>query len=120
MLKVQEDIKQHLKERDWLKSKPAHLAKSISIEAAELLEVFQWEDISLSQLRNNPEKFQELKDELADVCIYTIEMSIILGLDIETVIYEKLQKVQKKYPVELVKGNNKNYFKIKKEYRKNA
>lgn len=120
MNKVQQDIKEYLKERNWHKLKPVDLAKSISIEAAELLEIFQWKDISLNEFKKDEEKLQSLKDEIADICIYAIEMSIILNEDIEEVILNKLEKVKKKYPVLKIKGRNRdNYLKIKKEYRKN-
>ncbi len=121
MIKAQTEIRTYLKERNWDKLKPVDLAKSISIESAELLEIFQWKDLSIKELKANPEKLQALKDEIADICIYAIEMGIILNEDIEEIILQKLEKVKKKYPVELIKGrNNENYFKIKKEYRKNA
>ena len=69
---------------------PQALAKSIIIEAAELLENYQWEDA-------NPD-MENVKEELADVLIYTLAMIDDLGLDPEKIILEKLEKNKIKYP----------------------
>lgn len=88
-------------ERDWKKfHTPENLAKSISIEAAELLECFQWDenyDISA------------LQDELADILIYSFNLAHNLNIDIEEIIQNKLKKNSEKYPVEKSKGNSKKY-----------
>ncbi len=78
-------------DRDWhLSDDPEKLAKSIVIEAAELLENFQWGEVSYDQ--------ENVKEELADVLIYAIAMAHDLGLDIQTIIEEKLKKNELKYP----------------------
>lgn len=88
-------------ERDWKQfHTPANLAKSISIEAAELLECFQWND--------NFEKNLVI-DELADVANYCLLMADALGIDLEEAILNKIEKNKEKYPVELSKGNSKKY-----------
>lgn len=69
---------------------PSALAKSIIIEAAELLENYQWED-SCPNMEN-------VKEELADVLIYALAMACDLGFDPEAIIYEKLEKNKIKYP----------------------
>ena len=69
---------------------PQALAKSIIIEAAELLENYQWED-------SQPD-MENVKEELADVIIYSLAMVSDLGFDPETIIREKLKKNNKKYP----------------------
>lgn len=79
-------------ERGWEKNdKPENLAKSIIIEAAELLENYQW----------GPDHadMENVKEELADVLIYSIAMVHDLGFDIEKIIDEKLKKNEEKYPV---------------------
>lgn len=77
--------------RNWNNSdNPSNLAKSIIIEAAELLENFQWTD--------EPSDFQNVKEELADILIYSIAMVYDLGLDLEEIILEKLEKNAIKYP----------------------
>ena len=114
----------YLKERDWDQLRPSDMAKSIMIEGAELLELFQWENLPLKDVRSDPEKLARVKEELADVLIYGLEMSILLGLDTEKIIRQKLAAAAKKYPVSLVKnregrepGTEKGYWQLKKKYR---
>ena len=83
-------------ERDWDKfHTPENLAKSISIEAAELLELYQWGQAPA------PER---VKEELADVLTYCIHLASRLNLDIDEIILSKLEKTRTKYPVELNQG----------------
>ena len=92
------------KERNWKKfHTPENLAKSISIEAAELLEHFQWQ-----------KKYDEgeVADELADVLIYCMYMADALDLDINEIILNKMKKNAIKYPVEKSKGNAKKYTEL--------
>jgi NTP pyrophosphatase (non-canonical NTP hydrolase) len=92
-------------ERDWKQfHTPENLAKSINIEAAELLECFQW----------STDKFdkEEAKEELADVIIYCLLMSDALEADMEEIVEDKLEKNDKKYPVEKAKGNSKKADKL--------
>lgn len=85
------------KERDWKKfHTPENLAKSISIEAAELLEHFQWE---------KEYNVTEVGEELADVLIYCMYMADALDLDIKEIISDKMKKNAKKYPIEKSRGN---------------
>lgn len=86
------------------------LAISISLEASELLELFQWknsEEVVESSLN-------EIKEELADVLIYSLMMADNLNLDVEDIIKEKIEINTKKYPIELSKGNNKKYTELEK------
>ena len=94
--------------RDWRKfHNPKDLAISISLEAAELLEVFQWsgEDVEV----DSEKKINKVKEELADVMIYSILMSDTLGLDISEIINNKLEENNKKYPVEKAYGKADKY-----------
>lgn len=85
------DLKKFQKQRDWEKfHTPENLAKSISIEAAELLEHFQWQKEYDSS---------EVADELADVLIYCIYMADAMDFDIREIIYDKMKKNAVKYPV---------------------
>lgn len=119
MQELREKIKKYIEERGWtILQKPGAIAKSISIESAELLEVFQWEDLSINAIKSNEKVLQNLKEELADVFIYATEMAISLDLDIEKIMQEKLEKQAKKYPADLVRGNNDEYLKIKEAYRR--
>ena len=93
MHEIIQKIKLYIKERGWSVLKnPGSIAKSISIESAELLEIFQWEDLSLKKLKSDEKSLQKIKEELADVFIYATEMSISLDLDIEKIMLEKLEK----------------------------
>ena len=88
-------------ERDWKKfHTPENLAKSISIEAAELLEHFQW---------GKEYDISEVSEELADVLIYSLYMAYALELDVEEIILDKMDKNALKYPVDKAKGNAKKY-----------
>ncbi len=119
MKKIQREINEYLKERNWHNGNPTDYAKSISIEANELLELFQWGHFTVEDIQKDKVKFADIQSELADVLIYCVDMLNTLGLDGETVIREKMKHNMKKYPVSKVKGHNKEYFKIKAEYRKN-
>lgn len=83
-------------ERDWDQfHSPENLAKSISIEAAELLELFQW--------GQTPDQTR-VEEELADVLTYCFQMATRLGVDIDEIVLSKLEKTRAKYPVDLSKG----------------
>lgn len=92
-------------DRDWNQfHTPNNLAKSISIEAGELLECFQWS--------NENYNIEEVKEELADVFNYCIQMSQVLGIDIIDVVNAKMDKNEAKYPVEKAKGVSTKYNKL--------
>ena len=104
MEKVQKEIEKFNEERDWDQfHSPENLAKSIAIEAGELLECFQWD--------NNYDK-QEVCDELADVFSYCFQMASKLGVNPEEIILNKLEKTRRKYPVEKAKGVSTKYNKL--------
>ena len=95
-------IRQFTKERDWNQfHSPANLAKSIMIEAGELLECFQWSEKDYD--------IEHVKEELADVLIYCYDMLDNLGLDINEIVNHKIDKNDAKYPVEKARGNAKKY-----------
>lgn len=96
-------------ERDWTQfHNPKDLAISISLEAAELLEVFQWsgQDVVVKA------KDEIIKEEIADVIIYCIYLADTLGLNLADVISSKLDKNAKKYPVEKARGNARKYTEL--------
>ena len=94
------------KDRDWDKfHTPANLAKSISIEANELLECFQWDDSNYN--------VENVKEELADVMNYCFQMSLILGVNPLEIINQKMDKTEIKYPIEKCKGVSTKYDKLK-------
>lgn len=101
MEKAIERIRRFNQERDWEQfHTPENLAKSIMIEAGELLECFQWS----SEFNR-----QSVKEELADVMTYCIDLADALHVDLEEIILEKMDKNEMKYPVEKAKGNSKKY-----------
>lgn len=92
-------------ERDWRQfHNEKDLAISISLEASELLELFQWKTAE-----EGTENLLALKDELADVLIYSFMLADNLNLDIEQVVKEKLIKNQQKYPISKSKGSKMKY-----------
>lgn len=98
------ELKKFNKERDWEKfHSPENLAKSISIEAGELLECFQWD---------NKYNKDIVCDELADVMTYCVQLSIQLNVDPIEIIKNKLEKTKKKYPIEKSKGKSVKYNKL--------
>ncbi len=92
------------KDRDWDQfHTPVNLAKSISIEANELLECYQWNDNA---------DVADVKEELADVMNYCLQMSMVLGVDPIEIMNKKMDKTEKKYPVEKAKGKSTKYNKL--------
>lgn len=125
MKKYEKHIRQYLEDRNWHNLRPADIAKSISIESAELLELFQWTNQSLDEVKKDKEKMEQIKKELADVLTYCFDMSVLLGFDTGKILLDKLEKVKLKYPAHLFKdrenevdaGSEEIYWKIKKEHR---
>lgn len=96
-------------DRDWKQFHTGeNLAKSIIIEAGELLEVFQWS--------NKEKSINKIKEELADVYMYAMLMSEAYGLDADQIINEKMDRNEEKYPADMVRGSSKKY----NEYKINA
>ena len=104
MKKAIQEIRKFNKEREWeVFHRPENLAKSISIEAGEVLECFQW---------NNDYNKQNVCEELADVINYCILMADALDVDLEEIVLSKLEKNKEKYPVDKAKGNSKKYTEL--------
>lgn len=88
-------------ERDWKQfHTPEKLAISINLEAAELLENFQW---------NNDYDLENVSDELADVLLYCLLMADCVGIDLKEATLKKIEKNREKYPVDKAKGTSKKY-----------
>ena len=95
-------IRKFTVDRDWDQfHAPANLAKSIVIEAAELLECFQWADDEYD--------LQHVKEELADVIVYSQNLLDKLGLDVDEIVNMKMTMNEAKYPVEKAKGSAAKY-----------
>lgn len=101
--------------RDWDQfHTPKELAANLSVEAAELLEVFIWKkDAEITQLLATDKVFRErLTEELGDVLLTTVLFARQAKIDLATAFYEKLKKTEKKYPIESAKGKNKKYTEL--------
>ncbi len=98
-------------ERDWKKfHNPKDMAMSISIESNELLELFLWKnEKQVSEALENQAKFQDVKDEIADIVVYCIDLCDVLGVDLSQAVEEKIKKNEAKYPVDKAKGNSTKY-----------
>ena len=100
-----ERLRKFSEDRDWDQfHSPANLAKSLVIEAAELLECFQWteEDYDL----------QHVKEELADVIVYSQNLLYKLGLEADEIVNMKMNQNEAKYPVEKAKGSSAKYNRL--------
>ncbi len=94
-------IKKFNKDRNWEQfHTPSNLSKSISIEAAELLECFQWSDEG---------NIENIKEELADVLIYCLQLSNVLDLNVYDIIENKIKRNAEKYPIDKSYNSSKKY-----------
>ena len=97
-------IRKFCTDRDWEQfHTPSNIAKSIAIEAAELLECYQWSDDA---------DIEHVKEELADVIVYCQNMLDILHLDVDEIVNAKMTKNEAKYPVEKARGSNAKYTEL--------
>src|SRR5258708_6936690 len=117
LINIKKNIKKFIKLRDWEQfHSPNNLSMSIAIEAAELMEHFQWANSaeeSKAVLKDKAKK-EEIEDEIADIAIYLIDFGNLYNIDLEKAIQEKLKKNIKKYPVSLSKGKIDKYTKYQK------
>ena len=103
-MNLKNELREFNKAMDWDQfHTPENLAKSISIEAAELLECFQW---------NNDYKIEDVCEELADIYSYAVMMADVLDVDLEEISLKKLEKTKAKYPVDKFKGISTKYNKL--------
>ena len=108
-----ERIRKFRDDRDWKQfHDPKNLAVSISIEAAELLELFQWKTGDEAS-RFATENKERVSEEIADVAIYLVELADITGIDLAKAIEAKLEKNAKKYPVDKARGVSTKYTDLK-------
>jgi len=101
-----DNVREFLREREWEKyHNPKDLAESICIEAAELLQIFQWITPQESeQFKNDPSKVQRTKEEVADIAIYCLSIANTLNIDLTKAILNKIEQNKKKYPPDIYKG----------------
>lgn len=127
MKDMEDNVRIFLAERGWDDLRPSDVAKSIVIESAELLELFQWASLTIGEVKADQKKMEKLKRELADVMIYCFQMAVLLGLDTRKIMEEKLALSAEKYPAKAMlelkakakdPGTEEAYLKIKEEYRR--
>src|SRR6478672_9921493 len=99
-------VRRFVEERDWRQfHSPKNLSMSLAIEAAELMEHFQWIDAAQSRrVGDDPVKLAEVRDEIADVMCYLLALANELQLDLSSAVRDKMVKNAAKYPVELSRG----------------
>ena len=109
MIALRDTLRKFVAERDWDKfHSPKNLAMALSVEAAELLEHFQW--LSEEQSRKlTPEKLAEVRDEMADVLVYLVRLADKLDVDLLDAAAKKIEKNALKYPAGKVRGSMKKY-----------
>ena len=106
---IQKQLSDFADERDWNQfHNPKNLAMALSVEASELVEIFQWLNVEES---NSPDQKQteEINSEVADIAMYLLRFCSVLGIDLEKAIESKLESNAEKYPVNLSKGNAQKY-----------
>ena len=112
---MQERIAKLAADREWQKfHTPKNLVMALGGEAGELLELFQWlSENEAKNIMNDANKKEQTQDELADIFTYLIRLCDILDVDLEAAFWKKIEKTEKKYPIELAKGNAKKYTDLK-------
>jgi NTP pyrophosphatase (non-canonical NTP hydrolase) len=99
-------VRRFVDERQWRQfHSPKNLSMSLAIEAAELMEHFQWSDIGQSRAAaDDPQKLAAITEELADVLCYALAMANELGIDLATAVRDKMLKNAAKYPADQYRG----------------
>ncbi|PIP94945.1 MAG: nucleotide pyrophosphohydrolase [Bdellovibrio sp. CG12_big_fil_rev_8_21_14_0_65_39_13] len=108
---LQKKIQQFATDRDWQQfHTPKNIAMALTVEAAELLELFQWLTPEESLSMQNDAKWKErVGEEMSDVLLYLFRMADHLNINLPEAIESKMEKNAKKYPAELVRGKSKKY-----------
>jgi len=98
--KIQARLEEFALERDWDQyHSPKNLSMALSVEASELMEIFQWIGAEESRkVVDHPDKLGEVEAEIADICIYAIRLAGVIGIDLETAIDQKIDQNIEKYP----------------------
>ena len=112
--KIQKYSQKFVRARDWDQyHSPKNIAIGLAIEAAELMEIFQWlTDKQSFEIQNNPEKIEQVSDEIGDIFHYLIRISTLLKIDLNQAFWNKMKKTEEKYPVALAKGKTEKYSEL--------
>ena len=109
--KIQNQLEKFAIERDWRQfHTPKNLAMALSVEASELVEIFQWLKPEESNLPDQ-KQIESINDEVADIAMYLLRFCSVLEIDLESAIKSKLERNAEKYPINLSKGNSQKYNK---------
>tara|TARA_Y100000591_G_scaffold1504_1_gene1296 strand:- start:1566 stop:1913 length:348 start_codon:yes stop_codon:yes gene_type:complete len=107
---IQKRLRKFATDRDWEKfHSPKNLTMALSVEVAELVEIFQWSNSGGLDEIENPDIRKNIEEELADIFIYLLKISDKLNIDIEQSIHQKIEKNEKKYPIDKSFGSSKKY-----------
>jgi len=108
---IELEILKMVEDRDWDQFHSVkNLAMALTVEASELMEIFQWlTEEQSNQIGLDPKLKTRVSDEMADVFVYLLRMASKTGIDLDTAIREKMEKNKAKYPIELSRGNSKKY-----------
>ena len=108
---LRKEVAKFRDDRDWRKfHNPKDLSIALSIESSELEELFLWkENVSAAKIKGDRTQFKRVKEEVADILIYLLSLSDVLGLDLSDAVADKLEENDRKYPVRKSKGSNKKY-----------
>ncbi len=112
--KIQRRLADFVAERDWERfQSPKNLAMALAGEAGELLEVFQWlSEEETRALRAGDPDHERAREEVADVLIYLLRLTDVLGIDLERAVKAKLATNEQKYPVALSRGHATKYNRL--------
>ena len=111
--KIQKKLREFADERDWEQfHDPKNLSMALSVEVAELVEIFQWSKSGGLDEINDPKKRKEIEREIADIFNYLVKLVDLLDMDLERASLDKIEENSKKYPVKSSKGKSEKYNKL--------
>lgn len=113
--KIVQHQREFVRAREWEQfHTPRNVATALNVEAAELLEIFQWlKDGDDRPAKMSAETLEHLREEMADVFFYLVRLADVTGVDLEKAFWSKMKKNARKYPVRLAKGRATKYTKLK-------
>ncbi|MCD4740023.1 nucleotide pyrophosphohydrolase [archaeon] len=112
---LKERVAKFRDDRDWMQfHDPKDLSISIALEAAELMELFQWKHPEeIEKMLEDEKKANSVEEELADIIIYCLSLTDRMNLDLSEAVKKKIKKNEEKYPVEKAKGSSRKYTELK-------